>query len=69
MLMTTAIDENFASRMLGVAVLRVWGDLPHDVQELLFEQALRGNEDNRAGLALLLHRVHPKTVIRTHLSD
>jgi hypothetical protein len=50
--------------MLGEAVKRSWGSLPRDIQEMLFEEALNGDDvesDVREHLALLLHDVHPRT--------
>ena len=50
------------SRALGEAVVRMWGTLPHDVQQEIFEGAisLRG-EATRPQLAVFLHGKHPRT--------
>jgi hypothetical protein len=40
----------------------VWGDIPRDIQEALFETALKGREDDRQELARLLHDRHPRTL-------
>ena len=32
---------------LGQAALSIWGDLPRDVQETLFETAMKGRDDQR----------------------
>lgn len=47
--------------MLGQAALRVWGDLPRDGQELLFESAVGDDDHMRRLLAVFLHDRHPKT--------
>jgi hypothetical protein len=54
-------QERFAS-MLGCAAMDVWGDMPRDVQEALFERAMKGHEAERANLARLLHDRHPRTL-------
>ena len=61
--MKTAVDDPIreAETMLGQAALRVWGDLPRDGQELLFESAVRENDHMRRLLAIFLHDRHPKT--------
>jgi hypothetical protein len=47
---------------LGQAALSIWGDLPRDSQEALFETAMKGRDDNqREALARLLHEWHPRT--------
>jgi hypothetical protein len=46
---------------LGRAVLALWSDLPRDVQEYLFEQAVAGEVILRNHLASYLHDHHPKT--------
>ena len=47
--------------MIGLGALRLWPDLPRDVQERLFEEAVRNDEELRHGLALYLHHHHPRT--------
>ena len=37
-------DQTFAS-LLGEAAMAVWGDMPRDIQEALFETAMRERED------------------------
>lgn len=49
------------SDLLGRAVLDVWGDMPRDLQEAIFETATRDAPDRRAELAKLLHERHPRT--------
>jgi hypothetical protein len=46
---------------LGQAALSVWGELPRDVQEALFETAMKGRDDQREAMARLLHERHPRT--------
>lgn len=56
--------------LLGLAVVDLWGGLPHDVQQALFEQALRqdGGEGAegppmREELAKFLHDHHVRTAV------
>jgi hypothetical protein len=53
--------EHFAS-LLGDAAMDVWGDMPRDVQEALFEAAMKGRDGEREDLARLLHERHPRTL-------
>jgi hypothetical protein len=48
-------------RLLGKAALDIWGDMPREIQEALFETAVRDSEDIRSDLARLLHERHPRT--------
>ncbi|RAI40260.1 hypothetical protein [Rhodoplanes roseus] len=54
-------------KILGSAVLAVWGRLPQDVQHDLFEEAILAghaserDEGLRESLALFLHDRHPRT--------
>jgi hypothetical protein len=48
-------------RLLGKAALRLWPDLPRDVQEKLFETAVPLDPAIRNRLAIFLHDRHPKT--------
>ena len=51
------------SGALGAAVLKLWGQLPHDFQEKIFEEAvISSGEAIRNNLAQLLHAKHPRTV-------
>ncbi|WP_375411290.1 hypothetical protein [uncultured Bradyrhizobium sp.] len=55
-------QDDFAL-MLGNAALTVWGDIPRELQEALFEHAMRGKDDlQRTKLAKLLHERHPRTM-------
>jgi hypothetical protein len=40
----------------------VWGDMPRDIQEALFETAMKGQDAEREELARLLHDRHPRTL-------
>ena len=46
---------------VGQAALRLWPDLPRDVQEKLFEGAVGADPELRQQLALYLHDQHPRT--------
>ena len=54
-------EERFAN-LLGRATLEVWGDMPRDVQEALFETAMKGRDAEREEFAGLLHARHPRTM-------
>jgi hypothetical protein len=49
------------SQALGEAVVRIWGLLPPEVQQHLFEEATSQAEETRSQLALFLHGKHPRT--------
>ena len=53
--------ERFAA-LLGRAAMDVWGDMPRDIQEALFETAMKGQDVEREELARLLHDRHPRTL-------
>jgi hypothetical protein len=47
---------------LGEAVAAVWGELPAELQQALFEAAIRSaGEGSREKLAIYLHDRHPRT--------
>jgi hypothetical protein len=49
-------------RALGKAVVRIWSNLPQEVQHHLFEEAvLSQGESNRQQLAIYLHDEHQRT--------
>jgi hypothetical protein len=48
-------------RLLGQAAIEIWGDMPREIQEALFEVAVRDRPDLRLDLAKLLHDRHPRT--------
>ncbi|AWL98215.1 MULTISPECIES: hypothetical protein [Bradyrhizobium] len=58
--MSDGIDH--LAGLLGRAAMDVWGDMPRDIQEALFETAMKGREPEREELARLLHERHPRTL-------
>ena len=48
--------------LLGRAAMDVWGDMPRDIQEALFETAMKGLDAEREELARMLHDRHPRTL-------
>jgi hypothetical protein len=50
-------QERFAN-LLGRAAM----DVPRDIQEALFETAMKGQDAEREELARLLHERHPRTL-------
>jgi hypothetical protein len=54
--------QEFFATLLGRAVMDVWGDMPRDIQEALFETAMKGQDVEREELARLLHSPHPRTL-------
>jgi len=57
-------EEHHFEYALGFAVMRRWGDLSRETQQLLFDEATAGDDSLREGLATFLHEKHPTT---THL--
>ena len=57
--MSDALDR--LAGLLGRAALDVWGDMPREIQEALFETAMKGRQAEREELARLLHDRHPRT--------
>jgi hypothetical protein len=57
------MSENLSEfeRLLGQAALRLWPELPRDVQENLFETAVPIDPVIRNRLAIFLHERHPRT--------
>ena len=53
--------ERLAS-LVGRAAMDVWGDMPRDIQEALFETAMKGLDAEREELARMLHDRHPRTL-------
>jgi hypothetical protein len=50
------------TRALGEAVVRIWSNLPQDVQNHLFQEAVTfQGESIRSQLAVFLHDKHPRT--------
>jgi hypothetical protein len=55
------VSDQFASA-LGAAVVRIWGRLPAELQNRLFEEAVSSRDENiRPRLAVYLHEKHPRT--------
>ena len=54
-------DTTRFGHVIGQAALRLWPDLPRDVQERVFEAAVGGDDHLRRDLALYLHDHHPRT--------
>ncbi len=48
--------------LIGRSALRLWADLPREIQERLFEEATADDETLRRELALYLHNRHPRTI-------
>jgi hypothetical protein len=46
---------------MGRAALKLWSELPRELQERLFEDAVGGDEQLRHQLAVHLHDQHPRT--------
>ena len=60
--MPSAGNTEQLTQALGEAVIRIWSDLPQDVQDRLFKEvvASRG-ESIRSQLAVFLHDNHERT--------
>lgn len=62
----TGDDEHF-SRLLGAAAIRLWSNLPQDIQQMLFEETVAAghrserDESLREELAQFLHDRHKRT--------
>ncbi|MDQ8729307.1 hypothetical protein [Bradyrhizobium sp. LHD-71] len=54
-------SESSFALLAGRAALRLWPDLPRDVQEQLFETAVPHDDQVRHDLAVFLHDRHPRT--------
>ena len=60
-------DDSRFALALGQAVVAAWGDLPQDIQQRLFEDAVvaghhtERDELLREQLAVFLHQHHPRT--------
>jgi hypothetical protein len=57
-----ADERKHLARLLGQAVMDVWGEMPRDIQEAPFETAMKGRDPEREELARLLHDRHPRTL-------
>lgn len=64
--MATDMDTRYAVA-LGQAVIKAWGELPQEIQQRLFEDAVvaghhsERDEALREQLAAFLHERHPRT--------
>ena len=56
------IGKDRFAHLVGRAAIELWGDMPRDIQEALFETAMKGNSAEREDLARLLHDRHPRTL-------
>jgi hypothetical protein len=54
-------DENHFEYALGFAIIRRWGELSLETQQLLFDETTAGDDSLREGLATFLHQKHAKT--------
>jgi hypothetical protein len=58
---STAITDQL-TRALGEAIIRIWSNLPQDVQDRLFKEAVAAQgESIRSQLAVFLHDKHERT--------
>ncbi len=58
---STAITDQL-TRALGEAVIRIWSNLPQDVHDHLFKEAVASQgESIRSKLAVFLHDKHERT--------
>jgi hypothetical protein len=58
----TSVTAEQLTRALGEAVIRMWSNLPQDVQNHLFQEAVTSQgESIRPQLAVFLHDKHPRT--------
>jgi hypothetical protein len=53
--------DQFLVTLLGRAAVDAWGQMPRDIQEALFEAAVKDRPELRDDLARLLHAHHPRT--------
>jgi hypothetical protein len=61
-----AAGDEWVAHILGAAVIELWGALPQDVQQKLFEQAVLTGASSEEGqrrerLAKFLHDHHQRT--------
>ena len=61
-----SVTADQLTRALGEAVIRIWSNLPQDVQLHLFQEAVTSHGESiraqRAQLAVFLHDKHPRTL-------
>ena len=59
---TPSVTADQLTRALGEAVIRIWSNLPQEVQNHLFEEAVSSQgESIRSQLAVFLHNKHSRT--------
>jgi hypothetical protein len=59
---TSTIITDQLTRALGEAVIRIWSNLPQDVQDHLFKEAVASQgESIRSQLTVFLHDKHART--------
>jgi len=59
---TSSVITDQLTRALGEAVIRIWSNLPQDVQNHLFQEAVSWQgESIRSQLAVFLHDEHSRT--------
>ena len=59
---TPSVTANQLTRALGEAVVRIWSNLPQEVQNRLFQEAVTSHgETIRLPLAAFLHDKNPRT--------
>ena len=59
---TSTIITDQLTRALGDAVIRIWSNLPQEVQDHLFKEAVASQgESVRSQLAVFLHEKHSRT--------
>ena len=57
-----SVTADRLTQALGEAVIRIWSNLPQDVQHLLFQEAVASQDESiRSQLAVFLHDKHPRT--------
>jgi hypothetical protein len=60
---TPSVTANELTRALGEAVIRIWSNLPQDLQNRLFQEAVTSHGHSiRLPLAVFLHDKHPRTL-------
>jgi hypothetical protein len=59
---TSSVITEQLTRALGEAVIRIWSNLPQDIQNHLFQEAVTSQgESIRSQLAVFLHDKHSRT--------
>ena len=59
---TSSVFTDQLTRALGEAVIRIWSNLPQEVQDHLFQEAVASQgEAIRSQLAFFLHDKHSRT--------